>query len=83
MKLTYGQQQQSLRVHKLDVVDDFGVDDEFVDFDLDEELDDLECLVPLWARLANTLATPFFVIYNRMSHWWQDRLKKNAYVKHF
>lgn len=37
-----------------------------VDFEIEDNLnsEDIEQLVPLWARLANKIAAPFFVLYN-------------------
>ncbi len=62
------------------------MDDEWIDFDVDieEELNTQE-LIPLWARLANKVAAPFFVLYNNFSRWWNtqpqaSRLKKTSYL---
>ncbi len=76
-------QESAGREKKVDVVDEYDIDDEFIDFGLDEEVENVADLVPLWARLANKLVAPFFVLYNKMSGWWQGRLKKNVNIKHF
>ncbi len=71
------------REKKVDVVDEYAIDDEFIDFNLDEDVQNVAGLVPLWARLANKLVAPLFVLYNKMSGWWQGGLKKNANIKRF
>jgi hypothetical protein len=57
--------------------------DEELDFDFDEQEINVAQLVPVWAKLANKLAAPFFVLYNKMSHWWEERIKKNDNIKRF
>ena len=60
---------------------------ELIDIEVDENIN-TEDLVQLWARLANKVAAPFFVLYNNFSKWLNTRqeashLKKNRYIKRF
>ena len=81
---------RSKKLDQPDVCRSGVVDDELIDFDelnLDENINTQE-LIPLWARLANKVAAPFFVFYNNFSKWWSSeqqtlRLKKTRYIKRF
>lgn len=70
-------------VYRSGVVDDL----ELIDIEVDENIN-TENLIPLWARLANKVAAPFFVLYNNFSKWLNtkeeaSRLKKTRYMKRF
>lgn len=81
---------RSKKLDQPDVYRSSVVDDELIDFDelnLDENIDTQE-LIPLWARLANKVVAPFFVLYNNFSKWLNTKeeassLKKTRYMKRF
>ncbi len=65
----------------------FGDDELIIDIEVDDNIN-TEDLIPLWARLANKVAAPFFVLYSNFSKWWSIkpealRLKKTRYMKRF
>ncbi|MEX0848810.1 MAG: hypothetical protein WD055_01115 [Candidatus Dependentiae bacterium] len=83
VKLSYAQQSPIRRDRQMQNVHEIMHFDEELDFDLDEQEIDVTQLVPVWAKFANKLAAPFFVLYNKMSHWWQEHLKKNENIQRF
>lgn len=53
-----------------DVQESHQRDQDLVDFDVDDSTINVDNLVPKWARLANQVASRFFIWYNNIYKWW-------------